>query len=140
MEIAKTKNGNSTYAEYVALSEAVSEIKFVLELMKSFNVELIDLVKVFDDNTGAINIANYGNFTKNSKHIEIHYHYVHESVKENEIVIIKIDWSNNIADIFTKALHNDKLVGIGSCCKGGGGLNSFSLVDIYVVLKRTVCY
>ena len=43
--------------------------------MKNFNVELIDPAKVFEDNTGAINIANYGNFTKNSKHIEIHYHY-----------------------------------------------------------------
>ena len=73
----------STYAEYVALSEAASEIKFLLELMKNFNVELIP-VKIFEDNTGAINIANYGNFTNNSKHIEIHYHYVHESVREKE--------------------------------------------------------
>ena len=30
------------YAEYVALSEAVSEVKFVLELMKNFNVKLSD--------------------------------------------------------------------------------------------------
>ena len=76
--------------------------------MKNFNVELIDPVEVFEDNAGAINIANYGNFTQKSKHIEIHYHYVHESVKENEIVIIKIDSNNNIADIFTKALCKDK--------------------------------
>ena len=68
----RTVTKPSTYAEYVALSEAVSEIKFILELMKNFNVELIDPVKVFEANRGAINIANYGNFTKNSKHIEIH--------------------------------------------------------------------
>ena len=72
----------STYAEYVALSEAVSNVKFVLEFMKNFNGKLSDPVKIFEDNTGAINIANYGNFNKNSKHIGIHYHYVHESVKE----------------------------------------------------------
>ena len=42
--------------------------------------------------------------TKNSKHIEIHYYYVHESVRENEIEIIKIDSNDNVADIFTKAL------------------------------------
>ena len=71
-------------------------------------MELIDPVKVFEDNAGAINIANYGHFTKNSKYIEIHYHYVHESVKENEIVIIKIDSNNNIADTFTKALCKNK--------------------------------
>ena len=51
---------------------------------------------------------NYGNFTKNSKHIEIHYHYVHESVKEKEIKIIKIDSNDNVADIFTKALYKHK--------------------------------
>ena len=60
-------------------------VKFVVELMKNFNIKVSDPVKIFEDNTGAINIANYGNFTKNSKHIEIHYHYVHESVKENKI-------------------------------------------------------
>ena len=48
-------------------------------------------IKIYEDNTGAINIANYENFTKNSKHIEIHYHFVKESVKEKEIEIIKID-------------------------------------------------
>ena len=78
----------STYAEYVALSEAVSEVKFVVELMKNFDIKVSYPVKIFEDNSGAINIANYGNFSKNSKHIEIHYHYVHENVKENEIVLI----------------------------------------------------
>ena len=75
---------------------------------KSRKQKTVTKVKIFEDNSGAINIANYGNFTKNSKHIEIHYHYVHESVKENEIVLIKIDSNDNIADIFTKALCKDK--------------------------------
>ena len=89
---------------YVALSVAVSEVKFVLELTKNFNVNLSDPVKIFIDNTRAINIAYCENFTKNLKHIEIHYHYVHESVKETEIGIIKINSNDNVADIFTKAL------------------------------------
>ena len=59
-------------------------------LQKSFNIKVSYPVKIFEDNSGAINIANYGNFTKNSKHIEIHYHYAHASVRENEIVLIKI--------------------------------------------------
>lgn len=63
---------------------------------------------MYEDNLGAINIANYGNFTKNSKHIEIHYHFVHESVKDKEIEIIKVNTNDNVADIFTKALTKDK--------------------------------
>ena len=56
----------STYAKYVALSEAVSEIKFVIELIKLFNIELYHPIKIYDHNSRAINVATYGNFTKNS--------------------------------------------------------------------------
>lgn len=94
----------STYAEYVALSEAVSELKYIRELLKIFGINLIDPIRIYEDNSGAINIANFGNFTKNSKHIEIHYRYVHESVKENLVEVIKINSDDNIADIFTKSL------------------------------------
>lgn len=98
----------STYAEYVALSEVVSELKYIRELLKIFKINLVEPIKIYEDNSGAINIANYGNFTKNSKHIEIHYHYVHESIKENLIKVCKIDSNKNVADIFTKALCKEK--------------------------------
>ena len=100
----------STYAEYVALSEIVSELKYLRELLKTFDLAIEKPIKIYEDNSGAINIAKFGNFTKNSKHIEIHYHYVHESVKSKDIEIIKIDSDNNIADVFTKALCKDKFV------------------------------
>lgn len=100
----------STYAEYVALSEAVSEVKFIVELLKDFKIELQTPVKIFEDNSGAVNIANYGNFTKNSKHVEIHYHYVHEYIMEGLIEVCKISSDENVADIFTKALCKRKFV------------------------------
>ena len=98
----------STYAEYTALSEAVSEVKFIKELINIFDLKLRNPVKIYEDNIGVINIENYGNFTKNSKHIEIRYHFVQECVKEKEIEIVKVDSNENIADIFTKALCKEK--------------------------------
>ena len=98
----------STYAEYVALSEVVSELKYIKELLKMFGVEINEPIKIYEDNTGAINIANYGNFTKNSKHIKIHYQFINECVKEKLIEVCKIESENNIADIFTKALCREK--------------------------------
>ena len=72
----------STYAEYVALSEAMSELMSIREIMKIFNINLDDnLVKIYKDNSGMISIEKYGNITKNFKHIEVHYHYVHECLK-----------------------------------------------------------
>ena len=81
----------STYAEYVALSEAVSELMSIREIMKIFNVNLDDnSVKIYEDNSGVISIAKHGNLTKNSKHIEVHYHYVHEGLKWNKINALKV--------------------------------------------------
>ena len=94
--------------EYVALYESVSEIIFVKELLKTFNIKLTKPIDIYEDNSGAINIAKYGNFTKNFKHIEVHYDYVHEYIKENLINISKVYSDDNFADIFTKALCREK--------------------------------
>lgn len=76
MNIKKTEIGNKkalTFVEYVALSEAISEL-----------------------NPGALNILKYGNFTKNSKHIEVHYNFC---------TWIRFRWN---VDIFTEALFKEK--------------------------------
>jgi hypothetical protein len=77
-------------------------------LHKTFNVRIDKPIKIYKDNSETINIAKYGNFTKNSKYIEIHYHYVHEYVEENTIDVIKIKFDENIGDIFTKSLCREK--------------------------------
>jgi len=111
----KTKKQNtvtkfSTSAEYVALSEAVSEINVIRGILKSFNINLREPAKVYEDNTGALIIAKNGNFTKNSKHIEIQYHYINENYLNKTLDIIKIETENNVPDILTKALDKQKLI------------------------------
>lgn len=98
----------STFAEYVSLSEAVTELLFIRELLNFFDVELNLPIKIHEDNSGAVIIAKYGNLTKNSKYIEVHYHYVNENYSKGVIDIIKIDSKGNPADIFTKSLGRIK--------------------------------
>ena len=99
----------STYAEYVALPEAANELMSIREIMKIINVNLDDNpVQIYEDNSEVVSIAKHGNFTKNSKHIKVHYHYVHECLKENKINILKVSTDENTADIFTKALCREK--------------------------------
>lgn len=55
----------STFAEYTAMSEAVTEILFIRNLLiESFNVKFDKAVRMYEDNSGAIAIAKFGNFTK----------------------------------------------------------------------------
>ena len=75
-------------AEYVALSEAVSEILLIKDLLINFNVEFKKPVNVYEDNSGAVIIAKYGNFTIRSKYIEVHYHFVNENYEKGLIEIV----------------------------------------------------
>ncbi len=101
----------STFAEYVALSEAVTEVLFIRNVCdEMFNVDVNEPINFYEDNSGAVSIAKFGNFTKNSKHIEIQYLYINEHYCNGVIDIIKVKSDENIADILTKALSKDKFV------------------------------
>lgn len=102
---------SSTFAEYVALSEAVTNVNLICEMLKdTFYMNIKKPVKIYEDNSSALIIAKHGNFTKNSKHIEVQYHFVNENYEKGNIEIVKIESENNIADIFTKALPKVKFV------------------------------
>lgn len=101
----------STFAEYVAMSEAVTEIVFIRNLLfESFGVKFYEPIKLYEDNAGAVAIAKYGNFTKNSKHIEVQYHYINENYEKGIIDIIKIESKHNLADMLTKSLDKNKFL------------------------------
>ena len=95
---------SSTAAEYVALSEAVSEILLIKDLLSDFNIEIDKPMNTFEDNSGAVSIARFGNFTKRSKYIEVHYHFVNENYEKGLIDIVKVSSEKNVADILTKTL------------------------------------
>jgi len=99
---------SSTAAEYVALSELVSEVIVIKNLLLDFNVNIIKSISIYEDNSGAISIAKFGNLTKNSKYIEVHFHFVNESYEKGIIKLVKIDSEDNLADILTKALGRVK--------------------------------
>lgn len=52
----------------------------------------------------ALTIARNGNFTKNSKHIEIQYHFVNEYYKDGALDIITIESEENVANLLTMSL------------------------------------
>lgn len=111
-KIIKQKNvaRASTHAEYYAIADALQELIFIKGVISDFNVDknLLLKTKVYEDNTGAIALANNGIFTKRSKHIDVAYHFVHDLVVRNEYSIVQVRSDKNIADVFTKALGRVK--------------------------------
>ena len=45
---------STTEAEYIALSEVVKEIKFIIQLLKTMNVNVEMPITIYADNVGAI--------------------------------------------------------------------------------------
>ena len=96
----KTVALSSTEAEYMALSDCSHQAIW----MKSVFAELgmpLGSVPIIGDNQGSIFISSNPVQERRSKHIDICYHYVRESIEEKKIDIYFIDGSHNPADLFT---------------------------------------
>lgn len=58
------------------------------------------------DNQGSLSLANNPENHQRTKHIDIQYHYVRESVESGAITIEYCPTKSMLADIFTKPLNN----------------------------------
>jgi len=93
---------SSSEAEYVAVSEICSEIKFIKMILKFLKIEVDEPVKIYCDNVGAIFMSHNAKAGARTKHIDIKYHFIREQVENGTVEIIFVRSEENDADIFTK--------------------------------------
>ena len=62
---------------------------------------------IWEDNTGTIAVAKNPVFSKRTKHIQIRYHFVRETVEEGVILLEHCPSREMTADILTKPLPRD---------------------------------
>ena len=98
---------SSTEAEYVALSEAVREVKFVTQILDAIKIKYKKPIDVFVDNIGAIFLAGNRNSSERSKHIDLKYHYVRQIIDDGLVDVKFVRSQANLADLFTKNLGSE---------------------------------
>ena len=98
---------SSAEAEYVSLSEAAKEIKFVYQILITMGLKVKTPVVVRVDNIGAIFMSENISTTSRSKHVDIRYKYVNEMVEEGFLKVIFVRSADNVADGFTKNISGD---------------------------------
>lgn len=98
----------SAHAEYYALAECVEEVLPIKGILHELSYNINDGINIYEDNTGAICLAKNGKFSKNSKHIDISYHFVNDYQKKRIINVTKINTDDQLADILTKPLGKEK--------------------------------
>jgi hypothetical protein len=102
---------STTEAEYIALSQSMRDLlptrELINEVLQHLTIDLQGVTThstVFEDNQGAIALANAPKMTPRSKHIGIKYHFFREHVKDGTVSIKYVKTEDQIADIFTKGL------------------------------------
>ena len=101
---------STTEAEYIALSTSLREVIPLMGMIRElkergFNCTAVNPqvhCKVFEDNSGALEIATVHKFRPRTKHINVQYHHFREHIDNGDITIHPIKSEDQVADIFTK--------------------------------------
>jgi hypothetical protein len=92
-----------TKAEYMSLSDCTHQAVWLAQVLKELGFE-IGAVPVCMDNQGAIFIASNEVIERQSKHIDIRYHYVQELVFDKCVELFYLEGVSNPTDTLTKSL------------------------------------
>ena len=93
---------STTEAEYMALSAVVKELKFIVQLLQTMNIEVELPVTVYVDNVGAIWLSNNRTTSDRTKYIDIRTSFVKEYQQVGKIIIKFVKSEDSEADVFTK--------------------------------------
>lgn len=105
---------SSTEAEYVALSEACTEVIWIKRILQEMGLKISNAIEIFEDNQSCINLTKNAVLHKRTKHIDIRHNFVRDLVEEKEVIVKYIQSEHQVADLMTKALSRsrfEKLVG-----------------------------
>lgn len=104
---------STTKAEYICLSQSLRTVTVLMRFFKELarKVKCFKYKKprfkctAFEDNQGAIEIANAKKQQPRTKHINIKYHHFKQAVRTGQVKVQKIDTKDQLMDIGTKALR-----------------------------------
>lgn len=108
---------SSTESEYTGLSYALREVIPIIELMKELRKGGFDVndavpvvkCKVFEDNSGALEIAMNHKYRPRTKHMNNKLHHFRDYISRKEIEVLRINTLEQIADILTKPVNGEIL-------------------------------
>ena len=88
--------------KYIAISEAVKEVMFVVQLLGSMKIVIKYPVTVRVDNVGAIFMASNITTMCCTMHVDIRYKYVNEYVEDGAVEIVFVKSAVNDSNILKK--------------------------------------
>ena len=80
---------STSEAEYVALGDAIKELLFLRQVWRiMLPIKVMPCSPVFEDNQGAVQLAQNPVTNSNSKHIDVRHHFLRELVRQRDIKVV----------------------------------------------------
>jgi hypothetical protein len=106
---------STTEAEYIAMSKSLPDVLPIMFLVQEICKKGFQVIctkpyaycKVFEDNSGALELARLPKLCPCTKHINVCYHHFCKHVRNGLIKIFPVETENQIADALTKALSQN---------------------------------
>lgn len=99
---------SSCEAEFISISDASKEVKWLKQLLEELHEEISMPVVIFEDNQSCIELVRDHKFSYKTKHIDTKYKWIRDLAKKNVIVCKYCPTDEMIADLLTKPLSNVK--------------------------------
>ena len=108
---------SSTESEYTGLSYALRAAIPIMRLLEEMQQQGIQIqqtqaevhCKVFEDNSGALEMAKVYKFRPRTKHLNVKLHHFRTYVEDGSVTIHKVATEDQLADYLTKPLPQDTL-------------------------------
>ncbi len=94
-------------AEYIALATASAEAIWLQGLLKKLGWKNVSPIPIFSDNEGGIRLAKHDSVTNLTKHIDVQYRFIHQTIKQGKISVQHMAGTDLPADGLTKPLPKD---------------------------------
>nr|KAJ0208804.1 hypothetical protein LSAT_V11C400202500 [Lactuca sativa] len=91
--------------EYVAAGRCCAQLLWIQNQLLDYGIKF-SKTPIYCDNTNAIQITQNPVQHSKTKHIEIRNHFIRDNVEKGKVVLEHVKTSEQLADIFTKALHS----------------------------------
>ena len=98
---------SSSEAEFIAASEAVKDVLFVVQVLESIGLAVEKPVVVRVDNMGAVFLSENNTSSARTRHIDMRWHFVRELVEDKVVEIQFVRSHDNKSAGFTKNLGSE---------------------------------
>jgi hypothetical protein len=98
---------SSTETEFVAACDTAKLILFYRSLMEDVGIPQEDVTVMYEDNNGALLMANAQQPTRRTRHMEIKHFALLDWVEQDLLILEHVPTASNAADAMTKPLERN---------------------------------